>query len=121
MKASALPPDLKRKLAQAQAATRDRIFRRLLDAAGLPAPEAEVQFHPTRKWRLDYCWPDAKLGLEVDGGVWSGGKHGRGSGIVKDMEKSNALACLGWRLLRVTPSELTRPDTADLIRVALAS
>lgn len=116
---SALPPALKKQLSAAQAAQRDRVFRRLLDEANLPAPEAEFVFHPSRKWRLDYAWPAAKLGLEVEGGVWTGGKHGRGSGIVKDMEKSNGLALCGWRLLRVTPSALPTNATAQLVRAAL--
>lgn len=96
MKRTALPPDLKAKLVAAQNATRDRTFRRLLETAGIPTPEAEWRFHPIRKHRLDFAWPDAKLGLEVEGGVWSRGRHGRGSGIVKDMEKGNLLACAGW-------------------------
>lgn len=102
-----------------KAALRDRLFRALLDREGLPQPEAEVRFHPVRKHRLDYAWPAAKLGLEVEGGVWTGGKHGRGSGIVKDMEKANLLAVAGWRLLRVTPSQLVTPDTVGLVRLAL--
>jgi very-short-patch-repair endonuclease len=106
-------------VAKLQADRRDTVFRGILRLSNLPEPVAELRFHPTRKWRLDYAWPDAKLGLEVEGGVWSGGKHGRGSGIVKDMEKANALACLGWRLLRVTPSALPTLETAHLVRAAL--
>lgn len=89
------------------------------DLAGLPRPVPEYRFHPTRKWRLDYAWPDHRLGLEVEGGVWNRGKHGRGSGIVKDIEKSNALACLGWRLLRVLPSTLLSEQTITMLRTAL--
>ena len=98
---------------------RERLFVAALDRLKLPRPVPEFRFHPVRMWRLDYAWPEAKLGLEVEGGVWTMGKHGRGSGIVKDMEKSNALACLGWRLLRVTPSQLATMETATMIQTAL--
>jgi very-short-patch-repair endonuclease len=74
--------------------------------AGLPAPVAEYRFHPTRKWRLDWCWPTEKVALEVEGGAWIGGRHTRGAGYLKDCEKYNELACAGYRLLRVTPKEI---------------
>lgn len=28
-----------------------------LAAAGIPAPETEVYFHPNRQWRFDFAWP----------------------------------------------------------------
>lgn len=114
-----LPPEVKRALAAAKKAQQERDFLAHLTALRVPAPTPEFLFHPSRKWRLDYAWPDAKLGLEVEGGVWTGGKHGRGSGIVKDMEKANGLALCGWRLLRVTPSALPTHATAQLVRAAL--
>ena len=116
---AALPPEVKKALAAAKKAKEARDFLANLAALRVPAPTPEFVFHPTRKWRLDYAWPARKLALEVEGGVWSGGKHGRGSGIVKDMEKANGLALLGWRLLRVTPSELPQNATAQLVRDAL--
>ena len=83
---------------------------------GLPAPVYEHRFHPTRMWRLDIAWPDRLIAVEVEGGVWSGGRHGRGSGIVKDMEKANALTMAGWRLLRVLPNELCMQETVDMCK-----
>ena len=94
-------------------------FPALCKAQKCPVPVAEFRFHPVRTWRLDWAWPDHTLGLEEEGGVWSGGKHGRGSGIVKDMEKSNALACMGWRLLRVVPKDLMNLETIAMIKEAL--
>jgi hypothetical protein len=54
---------------------------------GVPAPEAEFKFAPDRKWRFDFCWSPQRIALEVDGGIWVGGRHTRGSGFAKDMEK----------------------------------
>lgn len=73
---------------------------------GLPRPDREYLFHPTRKWRFDFCWPEAKVALEIDGGVWSKGRHTRGSGFIKDMEKLNEAAILGYRVIRCTPQQV---------------
>lgn len=70
-----------------------------------PMPECEYRFHPERKWRLDFAWPSYKLAVEIEGGVWVRGRHVRGIGFVKDMEKYNELAILGWCLLRFQPKE----------------
>lgn len=34
-------------------------------AAGLPAPVTEHRFHPVRRWRFDFAWPDEHLALEI--------------------------------------------------------
>ncbi len=99
--------------------TNPEIAIKVWAAQGLPAPVTELVFHPTRKWRFDYAWPAFKVALEVEGGVWTGGRHTRGSGFVKDLEKYNAAACLGWRIIRVTPTDLMRTSTRDLIISAL--
>lgn len=100
-------------------AAAQRLFLAILQQQGLPAPTLEHRFHPDRKWRWDYAWPSHRVALEVQGGVWTGGRHGRGSGIVKDMEKYTAGAVLGWRLLLVEPKQLPTLGTATLIREAL--
>jgi very-short-patch-repair endonuclease len=97
----------------------EAVFFALVKRARLPEPVTEHRFHPTRKHRMDFAWPAHKLALEVEGGVWSGGKHGRGSGIVKDMEKSSLAAAQGWRIIRVTPSELCSEGTIQYIKDAL--
>lgn len=78
----------------------------LCRAVGLPEPIPEYRFHPVRKWRIDWCWLEQKVGLEIDGGVWVHGRHTRGSGWVKDTEKLNAAAAAGFRMLRATPQQV---------------
>jgi len=96
-----------------------QIFLLMLKARKMPTPETEVEFALPRKFRLDYAWVDAKVGLEVDGGIWTGGAHGRGTGITRDQEKTNIAAGLGWRILRCTPSNLATSATLDHIYRAL--
>jgi very-short-patch-repair endonuclease len=76
----------------------------------------EYTFHPTRKWRFDYAFPDFKIAVEVDGGVWINGRHNRATGYLKDLEKFNAAASMGWLVLKFTPDELYRSNTFDLIK-----
>lgn len=91
------------------------IFLAMCHGAGISAPVPEYKFHKSRKWRFDYAWPAHKVALEVEGGVWTQGRHTRGSGFVNDMEKYNAAAALGWRVFRCTPSDLCRVATVDMV------
>ena len=60
----------------------------------------EYIFHPIRRWRFDFADPKNMIAAETEGGAWSGGRHTRGSGFVKDTEKYNQATVLGWRVLR---------------------
>lgn len=82
-------------------------FVAVCKAAGLPEPIAEYQFAPPRKWRFDWAFsPDGnKVALEIDGGVWTHGRHTRGRGWHRDTEKLNRAAAMGWRVLRCSPEQ----------------
>lgn len=106
-------------MAIVKAMTREQTFLLMLKAQKIPTPILEYVFAPPRRFRLDYAWVEQKVGLEVDGGIWTGGAHGRGTGITRDQEKTNLAAGLGWRILRCTPGKLTTSDTLDYITRAL--
>ena len=55
----------------------------------------EFKFHTERRWRFDYAIPQYKIALEVEGGVWTQGRHTRPQGFLGDMEKYNNAALLG--------------------------
>lgn len=65
--------------------------------------ETEVKFHPSRQWRFDLADKENKIAVEIEGGIWTRGAHGRGTGIMRDIEKYNAAQSLGWRVYRTTP------------------
>lgn len=82
-------------------------------------PQEEYKFLGDRKFRFDFAWTDKLLAMEVEGGVWVNGRHTRGSGFVKDMEKYNLATINGWRILRFTPQQLKNNETYNLIQKAL--
>jgi very-short-patch-repair endonuclease len=88
--------------------------------AGLPVPEAEVVFHPERKWRFDFCYRAAMLAVEIEGGIYSGGRHTRPKGFAEDIAKYNAATLCGYRLIRLTPEMIASGGACDLIAAALA-
>lgn len=79
----------------------------------------EHKFHPKRKWRFDYAIPEYKIALEVEGGVWTGGRHIRAQGFLGDMEKYNTATLMGWRVFRTTPDDLYKMATINLLRQAI--
>lgn len=80
----------------------------------------EFRFHPKRLWRFDYAIPDRKIALEVEGGVWTNGRHTRSQGFLGDMEKYNTATLMGWRVLRTTPTELYKLKTIEMIKDAIS-
>jgi hypothetical protein len=88
-------------------------------ARGLPAPVAEYRFAPPRRWRFDWAWPDQRVALEVQGGIFVAGRHSRGAGLLKEHEKMNAAAALGWRLLYTTPRQVADGTVGDILARAL--
>ncbi|WP_010416113.1 hypothetical protein [Anaerophaga thermohalophila] len=76
---------------------------------------AELKFHPTRRWRFDYAIPAYKIAIEIEGGVWTHGRHTRGAGFIKDIEKYNTAASMGWLLLRFTPEMKMKSETLKII------
>jgi len=81
--------------------------------------EREYKFHPIRKWRFDYAWLAHKVALEVEGGIFTRGRHTRGKGFLGDMEKYNAATLAGWQVYRCTTDQVKSGEAFDLITEAL--
>lgn len=97
------------------------LFRALCKAHGLPEPVEEYMFAKSigRRWRFDYAWPERQVALEQEGGIFTGGRHTRGAGFLRDMAKYNEAAAMGWCVLRCTPGTLYSEATLDWIKRAL--
>lgn len=105
-----------------------------IERAGLPVPDVEVRFHPTRKWKLDYAWPARKIALEVEGAVFGrmvvtvtgeklrvGGRHNTGAGMSADCEKYSWAAILGWCVIRATTTMVRDGQAIALLKAAFES
>ncbi len=68
--------------------------------------EQEFEFHPKRKWRADFHLVGKKILVEVEGAIWSGGRHTRGKGYIGDMEKYNAATMLGYQVIRFSTDQV---------------
>ena len=83
--------------------------------------EREFRFDPDRRWRFDFCVPEANLGIEVEGGSWQIGRHQRGKGFADDIAKYNTATLQGWHVLRFTTDMVISGAAIDTIRQFLDS
>lgn len=79
----------------------DLFEQQILDAK-LPLVTREFKFHPTRRWRADFCFVRPKIICEIMGGVWSHGAHVRPLGYEGDCEKMNNAVILGYKVMYFT-------------------
>jgi hypothetical protein len=104
----------------------ERSFDQYAKLARLPSSEAEYRFAAAhvglgpglrgrlaamglRDWRFDRAWIERKVYVELQGGVYTAGRHTRGAGYTSDLEKANAATLLGWRGLFFT-SQMLKSD-----------
>jgi hypothetical protein len=80
---------------------------------------AEYRFYEKRKWRFDLATPPSYRGLlafEIDGGAYTRGRHTRGTGFIKDMEKMNFASALGWSVFHFTPDQVMRGQAREFVK-----
>lgn len=90
-----------------------------LRAVKLPIPQSEYRFAPPRRWRFDFAWPEHRIAVECEGGIWVGGRHTRGKGFEEDCRKYNAAIIQGWRVLRFTSRMVGSGEALQVIEKAL--
>jgi very-short-patch-repair endonuclease len=81
----------------------------LVKPHGTPMPVREHRFHPVRKWRFDFAWPQIKLAVEINGGGFTLGGHNRGVHQASDFEKLNEAMRLGWTVLQFGTLQMKDP------------
>jgi very-short-patch-repair endonuclease len=72
-----------------------------LESAGIPYVAEYLFAHP-RKYRFDFAILEPRIGIEVDGATWAGGRHTTGIGFLRDITKLNLAAEFGYRVVRGT-------------------
>jgi len=99
----------------------------------LKEPVRELKFHPTRRWRFDFAWPELMIAAEVEGGTESHGqrrrikgklctlksRHLTPKGYENDCEKYNEAAMLGWHILKFTGKAVNSGKAIAIIERAL--
>lgn len=98
----------------------EETFMQQLKLSNLPEPQREYRFHPKRRFRFDFAWPDRKLALECDGGVYSAGRHNRGKGMEDDNIKFAEAIKLGWRVLRFSTGQVRKGIALKYVEEILA-
>ena len=99
-------------------------LRPVATARGLTV-SPEHYFALPRKWRVDVALLEPPgvlvpgLAIEIDGGLFVRGRHSGGTGQLDDLEKHNALAERGWRVLRYTPKQVRDGSALAQIRRCL--
>ena len=71
-------------------------FALLLRAHKLPEPIREYRILRDRMYRWDFCWPEQKVAVEIQGGRWVKSGHSSGTGIERDARKNNLAQLQGW-------------------------
>ncbi|MEN8283063.1 hypothetical protein [Acinetobacter gerneri] len=78
--------------------------------------EQEFQFNKDRKWRADFHLIGTNILIEVEGGIWSNGRHTRGKGYIADMEKYNSATALGYSVYRYSTEQVKSGLAIEEIR-----
>lgn len=70
-------------------------------------PQIHYRFNkPRSRHEFDFAWPDYKVAVEIEGGIFTKGRHTRGVGYSNDCLKYNMALALGWRVFRLTTLHL---------------
>lgn len=74
-----------------------------------------------RVYHFDFADKKRRLYIEVDGGSWVGGGHGRGVVMESDRLKSALALVCGWRGIRVTSNMVHDGRALTLVEAALSA
>jgi len=68
-----------------------------------------------RRFRFDYYHIEG-VAIELEGGVWSRGRHTRPTGFLNDMEKYNLAASMGILVFRVPSHDISTKWLSPIIK-----
>jgi very-short-patch-repair endonuclease len=72
-----------------------------------------------RRWRLDFAYPEKRIGIEVQGGIYVRGAHSRGTGLERDYEKYNQAQVLGWNVYQFSRKMIENGEAIEIMKEAL--
>lgn len=76
--------------------------------AGPPEPVEQFRAIAGRRFRWNLAWPEHRLLVEIQGGVYAGreGAHTSVKGYEEDCEKRSLAAISGWRVIECTGDQV---------------
>lgn len=77
----------------------------------------EFRFDQQRKWRFDFCIIKVRLAAEIEGAIWTQGRHTRGKGYQGDLEKYNSALVLGWRVFRFSTQDVLKGEARHFLNL----
>jgi very-short-patch-repair endonuclease len=89
--------DLEREIRESFA----RQFETVWQRCNGPALRKEFKFCEVRDWRNDYLHEPTRIIIELDGGVFNGGRHVRPQGFIEDCVKLNMATMHGYGVIRI--------------------
>src|SRR5271155_3518314 len=92
-------------------------------------PEHHFALTVSRKWRLDFAWPQFMIAVELNGLMvkYHEGRrvvdtgHASINGIIDDYNKQNAAILLGWQVLNFAQAHVACTDAIDMTQRALTA
>lgn len=69
-----------------------------------------------KDWRFDIAITLHLIAIELDGAVFTSGRHTRGLGFISDMDKMNAATVNGWRVLRFTHTHHKHSKIVEMVK-----
>ena len=90
-----------------------------LNALGLTGYTREVACIPGRKFRFDFCFREARLLVEINGGTFCKGAHSTGLGIRRDYEKMRLAQDHGWKVYPFDGNAVKLGVAVEIVRKAL--
>lgn len=131
-----IPAGRPKKIARPKATVKkidSALFQAMCKAHGLPPGIPEYQFMPGRKWAFDWMfqcpdqflggrrrgWLYERVGLEIQGALFTEGRHTRGAALLEEYEKLNTAQILGYKIILVTPDQVETGEAFTLVKRAL--
>jgi very-short-patch-repair endonuclease len=90
-----------------------------IQLVGLPTPEREYRFAPPRRFRADFAYPEKKILVEVQGGIYTRGAHSRGTGLERDYEKINLAQLLGYKVFQFSRKMIESGEAISILEKSL--
>lgn len=90
------------------------------DELGFPDGRTDKHGRPKlRQWKFDFAWPEYRVAVEIQGGMFVAGRHNRGGALAVESEKMRAACKQNWLVLPITTKEITKARLPDMVAEVL--